>query len=130
MRDLLLGKPPAELDAEVSGLELNVVADLRAPTFRAEQVGKSFGGLKVKGKPIEISLPRTETKSGKGHKGFSVEIDPHLPFEEASARRDFTVNAMYYDPSTETVWDYHHGMEDLRARVLRSSDACAVTILH
>ena len=119
VRDLLLGKPPAELDAEVSGLELNVVADLLAPAFRAEQVGKSFGVLKVKGKPIEISLPRTETKSGKGHKGFSVEIAPHLPFEEASARRDFTVNAMGLDPMNGELFDPHGGRKDLENGILR-----------
>ena len=111
---------PAELDAEVSGLELNVVADLLAPAFRAEQVGKSFGVLKVKGKPIEISLPRTETKSGKGHKGFSVEIDPHLPFEEASGqRRDFTVNAMGLDPMNGELIDPHGGRKDLENGTLR-----------
>ncbi len=119
VRDLLLGKPPAELDAEVSGLELNVVADLLAPAFRAEQVGKSFGVLKVKGKPIEISLPRTETKSGKGHKGFSVEIAPHLPFEEASARRDYTVNAMGLDPMNGELIDPHGGRKDLEKGTLR-----------
>jgi poly(A) polymerase len=38
---------------------------------------------------------------------------------EDATRRDFTVNAMYYDPATQTVLDYHHGMDDIRARVLR-----------
>ncbi len=39
--------------------------------------------------------------------------------EEDAARRDFTVNALFYDPSTQTVIDYHHGVEDLKARTLR-----------
>lgn len=39
--------------------------------------------------------------------------------EEDAARRDFTVNAMFYDPSTQTVIDYHHGVEDLKARTLK-----------
>jgi len=38
---------------------------------------------------------------------------------EDATRRDFTVNAMYYDPATETVLDYHNGMADMRARLLR-----------
>lgn len=38
---------------------------------------------------------------------------------EDATRRDFTVNAMYYDPATQTVLDYHHGMDDIRAHVLR-----------
>jgi poly(A) polymerase len=39
--------------------------------------------------------------------------------EEDAARRDFTVNALFYDPSTQTVIDYHHGVDDLNARTLR-----------
>ena len=38
---------------------------------------------------------------------------------EDATRRDFTINAMYYDPATQTVLDYHNGMADIRARVLR-----------
>jgi poly(A) polymerase len=38
---------------------------------------------------------------------------------EDATRRDFTVNAMYYDPATQTVLDYHNGMADIRARLLR-----------
>ena len=38
---------------------------------------------------------------------------------EDAERRDFTINAMYYDPAAQTVHDYHHGMEDIRARLLR-----------
>jgi poly(A) polymerase len=41
------------------------------------------------------------------------------PQVEDAARRDFTVNAMYYDPVTRTVVDYHGGFADVRARVLR-----------
>ncbi len=41
------------------------------------------------------------------------------PQIEDAARRDFTVNAMYYDPETETVVDYHGGLADVKARVLR-----------
>jgi poly(A) polymerase len=41
------------------------------------------------------------------------------PQIEDAARRDFTVNAMYYDPTTQTVVDYHHGIRDIKARVLR-----------
>jgi poly(A) polymerase len=38
---------------------------------------------------------------------------------EDAARRDFTVNALYYDPSSETIVDYHHGVADLRQKTLR-----------
>ncbi|MEO8936830.1 MAG: polynucleotide adenylyltransferase PcnB, partial [Burkholderiaceae bacterium] len=39
--------------------------------------------------------------------------------EEDAARRDFTVNALFYDPATQTVIDYHHGVDDVKARTLR-----------
>jgi poly(A) polymerase len=41
------------------------------------------------------------------------------PQDEDAARRDFTVNALYYDPTTQTVVDYHHGIADAKKRVLR-----------
>jgi poly(A) polymerase len=39
--------------------------------------------------------------------------------EQDAARRDFTLNALFYDPQTQEVWDYHDGVEDLRRRRLR-----------
>ena len=41
------------------------------------------------------------------------------PQEEDAVRRDFTINAMYYDPQTQIVVDYHHGIEDAKKRVIR-----------
>jgi len=41
------------------------------------------------------------------------------PQDEDAARRDFTINAMYYDPETQIVVDYHHGIKDARSRVIR-----------
>src|SRR4029450_6473651 len=66
--------------------------------------------------------PRTESKTGAGHRGFAVRGDPSLPFEEASRRRDFTVNALACDPATGEVLDAHGGVEDLHAGVLRAVD--------
>jgi tRNA nucleotidyltransferase (CCA-adding enzyme) len=119
VRDLFLEEVPHELDVEVRGLETDQITSLLAPKFRTEEVGKSFGVLKVKSLPIEISLPRTERKTGTGHKGFSVEIDPHLPFEEASARRDFTINALGLDPLSGELLDPHNGQKDLYEGILR-----------
>ena len=41
------------------------------------------------------------------------------PQEEDAVRRDFTINAMYYDPETQVVVDYHHGIKDAKNRVIR-----------
>ena len=41
------------------------------------------------------------------------------PQDEDATRRDFTINAMYYDPQTQVVVDYHHGIKDVKNRVIR-----------
>jgi poly(A) polymerase len=41
------------------------------------------------------------------------------PQEEDAVRRDFTINAMYYDPQTQIVVDYHNGFKDVKNRVIR-----------
>ena len=63
-------------------------------------VGASFGVLKVHGLPIDVSVPRRERKAGTGHRGFEVDADPGLDPAQAAARRDFTVNAIGWDPLT------------------------------
>ena len=119
VRDLLIGISPHELDFEARGLSLEQIKKLLSEKFRCDEVGKAFGVLRIKGFPIEIALPRTEKKSGIGHKGFDVEIDPNLPFERAVQRRDFTINAMALDPLEEVLLDPCNGREDLRNRILR-----------
>jgi len=119
VRDLLMGISPHELDLEARGLCLDQIKELLSQKFRCDEVGKAFGVLRIKGFPIEIALPRTEKKSGSGHKGFDVEIDPSLPFERAVQRRDFTINAIAFDPLERVLLDPCNGREDLRNRILR-----------
>ena len=54
---------------------------------------------------IDIGLPRRESKAGRGHKGFVVEGDPTMSIEEAARRRDFTINAISWDPLTDEYLD-------------------------
>jgi tRNA nucleotidyltransferase (CCA-adding enzyme) len=82
-------------------------------------VGKAFGVLKLKGHPIEIALPRTEIKSGSGHKGFSITADPHLPYTKAVQRRDFTINAIGLDPLNGNFLDPCDGKKDISQKILR-----------
>ncbi len=119
VRDLLLDQTPHEIDAEVCGLSTEKLIDCLHPHFPTDQVGKSFGVHKLKGLPVEIALPRTETKTGTGHKGFSVEVDPHLPFEKAASRRDFTINAIGLDPLNGQIVDPYNGERDIRNKTLR-----------
>lgn len=119
VRDSLIDVEAAEIDMEIRGLEPASLRTLLSKSHGLDEYGKSFGILKLKGLPIEIALPRTETKVASGHRGFDVEVDPHLPFPEAAARRDFTVNAIGLDPLTGEVLDPHGGQKDLEKRVLR-----------
>jgi len=119
VRDLFIQENPLELDAEVRGLSTEKLIDCLRPHYPTDQVGKSFGVLKLKGIPVEIALPRTEIKTGSGHKGFSIEVDPHLPFEQAALRRDFTINAMGLDPLTGEIKDPFRGEYDLKEKILR-----------
>lgn len=91
-----------------------------------DEVGKSFGVLKIAidGEDFDVSLPRRDSKVGDGHKGFTVEVDSDMTLMEATARRDFTINALMYDDKTGFIIDKHNGLEDLKNGYLRHvSDA-------
>src|SRR4029453_17144905 len=66
---------------------------------------------------------RRDSKTGKGHKGFTVTGDPAMSVEEAARRRDFTINAMLCEPLSGEVVDPHGGLADLQAKRLRAVDA-------
>ena len=120
VRDHLLGPDAKDLDLEVFGIAADRVPQLLAPFGRVQAVGQSFPVFKVG--PIDVSLPRRESKTGRGHKGFTVHGDPGLSFEEAARRRDFTINAIGWDPLTEEYLDPFGGRDDLAARRLRVVD--------
>ena len=87
--------------------------------FPLDLVGQAFGVFKVKHHDIEIALPRTESKTAPGHKGFDIESDPNLSYDQATARRDFTINAIMMDPLTGELVDPWNGRQDLQNRILR-----------
>ncbi len=120
VRDRLLGIAAKDLDIEVFGIPADRLKDLLAALGRVETVGEAFTVYKIG--DIDISLPRRESKIGRGHKGFRVEGDPSLPFDDAARRRDFTINAISWDPLTGELIDPFHGQRDLDARVLRVVD--------
>jgi tRNA nucleotidyltransferase (CCA-adding enzyme) len=126
VRDWLFGLEPKDFDVEVFGLDYERLQRALAPFGPTDLVGRSFGVLKVRlgGVEYDFSLPRRESKTGAGHRGFAVEPEPDLTEADAAARRDFTINSIAYDPLEQRVIDPHGGERDLRARVLRhTSDA-------
>ncbi len=119
VRDSLLGRTVKDFDVEVFGLDAEKLLATLDQRFELDLVGRSFGVIKIKRLPIDVSLPRKESKRGLGHKGFEVLSDPFLPIEQAAARRDFTINAISYDPLSGEVIDPWGGQKDLRTGILR-----------
>jgi tRNA nucleotidyltransferase (CCA-adding enzyme) len=120
VRDELLGRAPKDLDLEVFGLDAPRLRAVLDGFGRVDTVGESFTVYKIAG--IDVSLPRRESKTGRGHKAFTVEGDPSLSIEDAARRRDFTINAIARDPLTGEILDPFGGQRDLDARVLRVVD--------
>ena len=108
-----------DLDIEVFGLAPDVLQALLAERFRLDLVGRDFGVLKIRHLPIDVAIPRRESKRGLGHKGFEIHSDPALSLAEAASRRDFTVNAMSWDPRTREILDPVGGRRDLERGLLR-----------
>jgi len=120
VRDRLLGRPSKDLDLEVFGVPEAELAPMLAAIGRVEPVGRAFPVYKLG--PIDVALPRRESKSGRGHTAFTVQGDPQMSFEDAARRRDFTMNAISWDPLTGDYVDPFHGRADLDARRLRVVD--------
>lgn len=127
VRDWLLGLPAKDFDIEVGGVDFDRLQRALEIFGATDVVGRSFGVIKVRsaasGREYDFSLPRRESKTGAGHRGFAVAANPNLTDAEAAARRDFTVNAIALDPFNGEVIDPHDGRKDLAIRVLRHTSA-------
>ena len=127
VRDRLRGCPSKDIDIEVFGITQEQLPALLAPIGRVEPVGHSFPVYKVVPPAgslgeIDVALPRRESKRGRGHKGFEVHGDPSMSIAEAARRRDFTINAISWDPLTDGYQDPFDGGGDLERRLLRAVD--------
>jgi len=109
-----------DLDIEVFGISQESLLPLLRSLGRVEPVGQAFPVYKLGA--IDVALPRRESKTGRGHKGFTVEGDPAMPFDEAARRRDFTINAIGWDPLTDQYLDPFGGRDDLQRHTLRVVD--------
>ncbi|MBS1816619.1 MAG: CCA tRNA nucleotidyltransferase [Acidobacteria bacterium] len=121
VRDRLLGHESKDIDIEVFGIQPERLRAILESIGRVETVGESFQVYKCG--DIDVSLPRRESKSGRGHRAFVVTGDPSMSFEDAARRRDFTINAISFDPLTGEYIDPFEGRDDLERRLLRIVDA-------
>jgi tRNA nucleotidyltransferase (CCA-adding enzyme) len=121
VRDTLLGLPESSnVDLEVFGIPGDRLRALLDTFGRVEAVGESFQVYKIG--DVDVSLPRRDSKAGRGHRGFVVTGDPEMSIAEAARRRDFTVNAISWDPLTGEYFDPFDGRNDLAKRLLRVVD--------
>ena len=129
VRDWLLGIANKDLDIEVFGVGYETLARALSRWGRTDLVGRSFGVVKLTmsdGRVYDFSIPRRDSKIAPGHRGFEIAFDPDITPEAAASRRDFTINALMFDPRRAEVLDFFGGREDLSRRVLRhTSEAFA-----
>jgi tRNA nucleotidyltransferase (CCA-adding enzyme) len=132
VRDRLLGIESKDLDVEVYRVDPARLRELLKQLGNVNTVGEHFSVYKLVVRnqsndldrvEIDVSIPRRESKSGQGHRGFLIEGDPSMTFEEAARRRDFTINAILYDPLTDETVDPFAGRTDLENRLLKAVDA-------
>lgn len=125
VRDHFFHLPIKDYDVEVYGLtSFSELENVLSEFASVNLVGKSFGVVKFiyEGEEYDFSFPRLESKNGKGHRGFDVQVDGTLDFATAARRRDFTINAMGYDIEEERFLDPFNGRSDLHSRILRHID--------
>lgn len=120
VRDQLLGLPVQDHDYVVVGA---TPEQMTAAGYRP--VGKDFPVFLHPQTQEEYALARTERKTGKGYKGFQVHASPEVTLEQDLARRDLTINAIAR-AADGTLIDPHHGIDDLRAGILRHVSAAFV----
>ena len=118
VRDELMGIPPKDWDVEIYGVDPAKLREILDRIGDVNIVGEAFTVYKI-GNDTDVSIPRRERKVARGHRGFVVEGDPHMSFEEACRRRDFTINAILKDALTGELVDPFDGQGDIERKLLR-----------
>lgn len=116
VRDALLGKSPTDWDVTTDARpnQVEAIFPKTIPT------GKQYGTITVvlNGQSVEVTTMRRDAHYSDGRRPDYVEFASDLSAD--LSRRDFTVNAIAYDPLTEVFYDPYKGIKDLRRKVLRT----------
>src|SRR5258705_5140008 len=119
VRDMLMGRPPKDWDLEVYRMAPAVLREILDRFGSVNIVGEAFTVYKL-GRDLDVSIPRRERKSGRGHRAFVIEGDASMDVADATRRRDFTINAILKDPLTDELFDPFEGQKDIDSRILRA----------
>ncbi len=119
VRDLLMGCEGKDIDIEIHGITPDRLEAILDSLGQRTMMGVSFGVYGLRHYDLDIAMPRSETKTGRGHKDFTVDVDPFLGTLKAAQRRDFTINALMQDVLSGEVIDHFGGMKDLHRRIIR-----------
>ena len=117
VRDLLLGLRPKDFDVATDTYPEEVHKLFR----RSRLIGKRFKLVHVMfgEETVEVSTFRARTPAETDEHGRVLRDNIYGTREDDSIRRDFTINALYYDPASETLLDYHNGLRDLQRKSVR-----------
>ena len=123
VRDLLAGLKPKDFDVATNATPEQVRNCFR----RSRIIGRRFQIVHVLmgAETIEVTTFRGHHDQHSGSRaqtdgqGRVLRDNVFGSEKDDAARRDFTVNALYYDPTSETIVDYHHGLADLKQKTLR-----------
>ena len=117
VRDTLLGLPVADIDMATVLRPEEVIARCHAAEIKTVPTGLAHGTVTavLAGGPVEITTLRHDIATNGRH----AEVAFGAGWREDSARRDFTINALYADPVTHEISDYFGGLDDLALRRVR-----------
>ncbi len=118
VRDKLCGRQPQDYDYVVTGSSPEEMLSLGFV-----RIGKDFPVFLHPESKEEYALARKEIKTGCGHKDFRFIFDPTVTLEEDLKRRDFTCNAIAYNPQSGEYIDPFNGQQDIQKRILRHINA-------
>ena len=125
VRDFFIGLDSKDIDIELYGVDsLEKVEKILQEFGSVNSVGKSFAVCKLLYEDLDLdfSLPRRDSKTAEGHKGFHITVDTDMDFKTAARRRDFTMNAIGYDVIAQKILDPYNGLHDLNNKILKAVD--------
>jgi len=129
VRDGYRNEEVKDIDLIVEGPSMDEIKSILAEFGRVDIVGESFAVIKFRpkghtGEDFDIAVPRIDTKTGEGHKGFTVKTEG-VGILDDLRRRDFTINSIAIDIKDGKIIDPFDGLVDIRHKKLRATDKTA-----